>query len=242
MSEHEYYVDADKINVMRTKKGSRYIGDQEIVALCATGDAGGMKVALRIAKMLNGSSASAPSSRPVPMAVLEGQIERLRKNDFAGMETMRTFALGISDDLLTPSTATADEADAGQRIRDLAVRLTVAGWMAGEHGLDAATKNAERELLDFACDEIKRHMARATPTPSAARTDWQDISTAPKDGTWVLIWEDYGTNNRFSPADVARYYLDYWQNGEKARVHNATHWMPLPGRPIPRNDRGNEAQ
>lgn len=70
-----------------------------------------------------------------------------------------------------------------------------------------------------------------------AHGGWQDISTAPTDGTWILVWEDYGTNNKFSPADVARYDLGYWQNGEKSRVHHATHWMPLPGRPLARNDR-----
>jgi hypothetical protein len=48
----EYYVDADKIRVMRTPKGSTCGHDQEVVCLCAT-QAGGMRVAVAIAQMLN---------------------------------------------------------------------------------------------------------------------------------------------------------------------------------------------
>jgi hypothetical protein len=61
---------------------------------------------------------------------------------------------------------------------------------------------------------------------------WQPIETAPKDGTWVLVWENTGVNTKFSCADVARYNLGEWQNGEKCRVHHASHWMPLPTPPV----------
>lgn len=64
-------------------------------------------------------------------------------------------------------------------------------------------------------------------------SDWKLIETAPKDGTWVLIWETAGTNTKYSPADVAHYHLGDWYNADKQRLYGASHWMPLPAPPTP---------
>ena len=61
-------------------------------------------------------------------------------------------------------------------------------------------------------------------------TDWQDISTAPKDGTWVLACR---AGTKISSAA-------YWDEDEETwlalneafkRTWIPTHWMPLPDPP-----------
>uniref|UniRef100_UPI0037DA2135 hypothetical protein n=1 Tax=Tardiphaga sp. TaxID=1926292 RepID=UPI0037DA2135 len=63
--------------------------------------------------------------------------------------------------------------DAGERIHALAIDLTLKGWCATENEINRITKEAERKLLDFACDEIKRHMDRAAPVTQSAATSKQ---------------------------------------------------------------------
>jgi Protein of unknown function (DUF551) len=64
---------------------------------------------------------------------------------------------------------------------------------------------------------------------------WQPIDTAPKDGTWVLVWET-GINTKYSPCEVARWYEEGslfeagWRNSVKKLIY-ATRWMPLPAAP-----------
>ena len=71
-------------------------------------------------------------------------------------------------------------------------------------------------------------------------TDWQPISTAPKDGTQILaygpyVWEDYWK----SGFDRTGWAVIYWEN-DGWRLANAnpyadymdpTHWIPLPEPP-----------
>jgi len=65
---------------------------------------------------------------------------------------------------IKPGPSEAIPADAGKRISQLAADLVVSGWMAGDHGIERAKKEAEDKLLAFACDEIERHMKqRAVP-------------------------------------------------------------------------------
>jgi hypothetical protein len=132
-----------------------------------------------------------------------------------------------------PSSGNADAVreQINARLEDLAT----ANALYGKDQRLSAPEKIDRNNREISWLKDLRSLIALSSAPVAG--EWQDISTAPMDGTWVLVWEDYGTNNKFSPADVARYDLGYWQNGEKARVHNATHWRPLPGRPIPRHDR-----
>lgn len=52
-------------------------------------------------------------------------------------------------------------------------------------------------------------------------TDWQDISTAPRDGTWVMCWGPDSLHGiaKFGANPVWAEYPEY------------THWMPLPPAP-----------
>ena len=62
---------------------------------------------------------------------------------------------------------------------------------------------------------------------AAKMTEWMDISTAPKDGTIVIIYKD------------GKAVSAYWYNGAKEWVEtmryysvpDPTYWMPLPEMP-----------
>lgn len=70
---------------------------------------------------------------------------------------------------------------------------------------------------------------------------WRKISTAPRDGTPILIWQpDRNYGQRY---DDARYAIGYWRvdddetprggswgNRNSSEV-SPTHWMPLPNPP-----------
>lgn len=61
---------------------------------------------------------------------------------------------------------------------------------------------------------------------AALSEEWADISTAPRDGTRVLIW------NGFGQAVVSwDCVYDNWRVSAGAIVRNPTHWMPLPRPP-----------
>lgn len=72
---------------------------------------------------------------------------------------------------------------------------------------------------------------------------WQDISTAPKDGTVVLVYgfseSDYvdledgepGITRSTYPAYVSIQKHIWWLAGELYQIRLPTHWMPLPAPP-----------
>lgn len=68
-------------------------------------------------------------------------------------------------------------------------------------------------------------------------SEWQDIATAPRDGTWVLLTGgliDYGWDGETQPpAVVAQAYGVGWQfawydGGHYGEYEAPTRWMPLP--------------
>lgn len=81
-------------------------------------------------------------------------------------------------------------------------------------------------------------------------SEWQDIATAPKDGTEVLLfWNDrtgHGiTVGKWSTDPYSRYPQPFWdtdrgiRHGKRwSREVYVTHWMPLPAPPEP--DDGDE--
>lgn len=76
--------------------------------------------------------------------------------------------------------------------------------------------------------------------------EWQPIETAPKDGTWVLVYGD-GTDDEAEQRKIAvaqctnylngTYYDEFWwqfawyDGGYYGRFENPTHWAPLPEAP-----------
>ena len=98
------------------------------------------------------------------------------------------------------------------------------GWSATPPS-DAATQSLSQTLHSV------EKLSNASAAPVSA---WQDISTAPKDGTnfvavygddfdgtfWILFW-----NNTCFECVSGGYQVDH-----------ATHWMPLPAPPISHNE------
>lgn len=95
---------------------------------------------------------------------------------------------------------------------------------------------------------------RALASPSLTAGAWQDISTAPKDGTHVLVCDQSDPSFPFSqrPPTVAHWfgppdlpglrsggwYLSVSYN-EQPRLQGLTHWQPLP--PTPATEQPSEA-
>jgi hypothetical protein len=84
-------------------------------------------------------------------------------------------------------------------------------------------------------------LKQATPqadsvTAPAGGADWQDISTAPKDGTrFVAVGQNYGLDSEAQHTCIAQWLAGCWVevsdwNGA-SKLKYLTHWMPLP--PLP---------
>lgn len=54
--------------------------------------------------------------------------------------------------------------------------------------------------------------------------EWRDISTAPKDGTWLLLWVPSGG---WYPGSFNK-YSGRWDDGDYFDDLRPTHWMPIP--------------
>jgi len=60
-------------------------------------------------------------------------------------------------------------------------------------------------------------------------SEWQDISTAPKDGTRILVYQ------RIGGPDFVRWIgapHNKWSIDGFGSVDKPTHWMPLPAPPV----------
>lgn len=71
--------------------------------------------------------------------------------------------------------------------------------------------------------------------------EWQPIETAPKDGTWILVWgEDFDCpmSAQWSLLDInpnSTTFENGWV-GYGYIFHDLTHWMPLPQAPTQPQD------
>ena len=108
-------------------------------------------------------------------------------------------------------------------------------------------------------ERIVTALSASPPPPATALAAWQDISTAPKDGTWVLCLAKRATvpviaSHQFSTGGIGRWidkdasdfsghddpseaWIEYWNSNS----YTPTHWMPLPPRPDDRTN-ASEAQ
>lgn len=98
------------------------------------------------------------------------------------------------------------------------------------------TYDARARSFEQAADELESLLDSAALTPQ-----WHPISTAPRDGTRVLIaggtfsYEGYGPY--FSEQVVIAYwYRDHWRGEDRQAhdewyVHEPTKWLPLPAPP-----------
>lgn len=66
---------------------------------------------------------------------------------------------------------------------------------------------------------------------------WQSIETAPKDGTWVLLWQHalatqyaHLFEDPYLPR-AGRWDESEWRDIDGGRLKYASHWMPLPEPP-----------
>jgi hypothetical protein len=75
--------------------------------------------------------------------------------------------------------------------------------------------------------------------------EWKPIETAPKDGTWILVYgegtEDEGEKRSVAVAQYTNYLncettdwhwqFAWYDGGYYGKFENPTHWMPLPEPP-----------
>lgn len=123
---------------------------------------------------------------------------------------------------LVPVEATSEMLDAG---------VEAAGWLFGP-SRSGQWPDADRVSALY---KVMLSAAPASPLPEGG--GWQDISTAPKDGTPILI-----TRPTSYPAEEA-YHVVRWEevdgfwfchDGKSdtwLRGPDPTHWMPLPAAP-----------
>lgn len=123
--------------------------------------------------------------------------------------------------------------------------------------IDGSGRNKVREALD-ALDTLEAQLeaigaggvngplvGSAAP-PTAQAEGWRSIETAPKDGTYLLLWEQYSTNPfvgcwAFGVWTVSHEHVDAEGGWEGANVVDSisqeriTHWMKLPESPYGKN-------
>jgi hypothetical protein len=78
------------------------------------------------------------------------------------------------------------------------------------------------------------------PADRTTETEWHDISTAPKDGTVVLVCNEWGTwaakyeeycQSGFRPENPWFVMMLNMKHMSNAPNYRPTHWMPLPSPP-----------
>ena len=108
------------------------------------------------------------------------------------------------------------------------------------HGqVPAAQGDALSDAVRVPLDSLHADAARApadSVTAPAGGANWQDISTAPKDGTrFVATGHNYGIYSETQHVCIAQWFRGCWMEAsdwnETSELKYLTHWMPLP--PLP---------
>ena len=113
--------------------------------------------------------------------------------------------------------------------------------MAREQGLpETEIEGVFRVNADDLCRVAAAILAARAPADSvledAGGANWQDISTAPKDGTrFVAVGNNYGLYSEGQHTCIAQWFRGCWIDvsewNETSELKYLTHWMPLP--PLP---------
>lgn len=116
----------------------------------------------------------------------------------------------------------------------------------GNHRADVLCLKAAAEIeacwenINTKSDWIEATINDMAAAEEAARASgWQDISTAPKDGTWVLL---FAPDPKYPTVDFTHWIAQWgecrdmlnWIDQDESIVvdnHEPTHWMPLPEPP-----------
>ena len=119
-------------------------------------------------------------------------------------------------------------------------------WQARALSAEARAAQAEQERDD--ARNTLRMLARTLPAPpwwneqdgsdwqpwaewlrdQLASQGWQDIASAPKDGTPILCWSQFG---RIVVAEWSCRANGGWNWNDTEYTFRPTHWMPLPAQP-----------
>jgi len=105
------------------------------------------------------------------------------------------------------------------------------------HAPDPLGLACDHGMLARACEvcELEREVAELR----ARLPVWLPIETAPKDGTWLLLWD-----SGLVIIEIGRWakLLNYWM-GDDGERSIPSHWMPLPEPPKPEDtDRAGSAE
>ena len=89
----------------------------------------------------------------------------------------------------------------------------------------------ESDIKDFEIQWLK-----AANEELKEKIQWQPIETAPKDGTWILVYKPfnlYGFDDSkwFVDKYIVRWADECWNISMEDKVAYPTHWMPLPKPP-----------
>lgn len=105
--------------------------------------------------------------------------------------------------------------------------------------LNAAAYDRDgRYFRKGACDEFAKDakdaeallekLRKAVIAADREANGWQDISTAPKDGRWILAWRNHATRAMF-----VRWATDYnwFENDDGDHVYDLMYWTSPPAAP-----------
>ena len=143
-------------------------------------------------------------------------LDAVRKRLNAGLRA------ALTDDcaqVLTVGHERSEVSEAGLRMRELLWASSDAGWRELIAVLEADGK-PEGAAVDYVRTLITRLRA------AEARTAWQPIETAPRDGTLVLAWHPH-----WGGPDAVRCSSRGQWTADWLPTCAPTHWQPLPAAP-----------
>lgn len=128
--------------------------------------------------------------------------------------------------------------------KEYLVRLDESGWVAqaadgeffhesGHESREAAKAACEKDMLElckYAVEVVPDHIPDATKMVNG----WQDISTAPRDGTVIFLATPYGDEEGHWDDDQKQWLSERIDSshGYEVELH-PTHWLILPPLPKP---------